>query len=86
MVGTRLSIVPLRSLAEGGGANALATLVRGGARPEMAAHEAIRRIQGRLGKASAGQLSLVPDAQAAGGLSLPGGAGGELSLLARQKA
>jgi len=39
-----------------------------------AAREAIRRIQGRLGDAEAGRLSVVDGPSSDGGLSLPEGA------------
>ena len=53
--------------------------------PSEAAGRAICRIQGRLGDAETGQLSLAPNSEAAGGLSAPMADGGELSLT-REKA
>ncbi|HEY3448910.1 MAG TPA: HEAT repeat domain-containing protein [Myxococcales bacterium] len=87
LVGTRAAIAPLGDAAAGGhGARPLSTLVRDGDALEAAARKAMRRIQGRLGGASAGQLSVVPDAQVAGGLSLSVAVGGELSMPGPQKA
>jgi HEAT repeat protein len=56
---------------------------------KRAAREAVERIQGRLGDAEAGRLSLVVPAEEAGSLSLAGAEpepAGELSLLEREPA
>jgi HEAT repeat protein len=75
LVGTVRAVEPLLLLTQG---------LLADARCKELARDAVRRIQGRLGDAAAGQLSLTEHADQAGGLSVAPG-GGELSIAPSDK-